>query len=427
MKNTKAMEWAKLISITGSAQILIQGLGLLSGILIIRLLTTREYALYTLANTMLATITVLADSGIGAGVLAGGGRVWQDPGALGQVVNTGIKLRQRFAVLTLGIALPVLIYLLLLHGATWPMALLIALSIVPAFYAGLSDTLFEIPMKLQQDIPALQRNQILANVSRFVLLTGGLFLLPFTSIAMLSGGISRIWANIKLRKLAGRFADLSQPQDPVVRQEIVNMLKRTLPSTIYYCASGQITIWLISIFGNTESIAQIGALERIVSALSFISVLFATLVIPRFARLPEDAGLLITRFAQIILLLVFISMGICGTFYLFPDQVLAVLGKKYAHLDQQLLLVSISGCIALMAGITNYLSVARGWPLPPILHISVSLSAQIALIYFMDLTKVYNVLVLSIINATVALLLYCGYFFYRGFKAKNLSYGTAAG
>jgi O-antigen/teichoic acid export membrane protein len=44
--------WLKLITVTGTAQVIVQAVGFLSGILVIRLLSVDEYALYTLANTM---------------------------------------------------------------------------------------------------------------------------------------------------------------------------------------------------------------------------------------------------------------------------------------------------------------------------------------------------------------------------------------
>ncbi|HWW41776.1 polysaccharide biosynthesis protein [Pedobacter sp.] len=421
---SRLLEWGRLISVTGLAQLLVQALGLISGILIIRLLPTKEYALYTLANTMLATVTVLADSGIGAGTLAAGGKVWQDPKKLGQVIITGIHLRQRFALLTLLVSTPILIYLLLHHGASWLMALGIAVSMIPAFYAALSDTLFEVPLKLNQDINALQKNQVFANCTRFVLLLSALLFFPFTIVAMLAGGVTRLWANIKLKKIALKFTDLQQKEDRVVRRDIQQMLKRTIPSTIYYCASSQITIWLISIFGNTESIAQVGALEKIAGLLSIVTVMFSTLVIPRFARLPEQPGLLIMRFFQILLLLLLISAVACSVVYFFPGPVLYILGKKYQHLEIPLLLVTLSGCIVLMSGIANYLSVARGWAISPVLHISVSIFAQVLLICFINLRLLTNVLVLSIISALVGLILYCGYFLYRSFQLKSV-YGAA--
>src|SRR5438270_1038562 len=107
---TRAIEWGKLIALTGSAQILVQGLGFICGIFIIRMLPTKEYALYTLANTMLGTMTILADGGIATGVMFRGGRVWNDRQKLGKVLATGLDLRKKFAIGSLLIALPVLFY-----------------------------------------------------------------------------------------------------------------------------------------------------------------------------------------------------------------------------------------------------------------------------------------------------------------------------
>src|SRR4051794_12896030 len=87
--------WGKLITITGGAQAIVQGTGMLSGILIIRLLSTHQYAWYTLANTMLGTMTILSDAGISTGVMAQGGKVWQDKEKLGAVLATGLDLRRK--------------------------------------------------------------------------------------------------------------------------------------------------------------------------------------------------------------------------------------------------------------------------------------------------------------------------------------------
>src|SRR5436853_1163 len=121
----KAIEWGKHISITGSAQIVVQAIGFISGILVIRLLQTNEYALYTLANTMLGTMIILADGGISAGVMAQGGKVWQDREKLGVVLATGLNLRKKFATASLLIATPILLFLLQRHGASWLMAILV--------------------------------------------------------------------------------------------------------------------------------------------------------------------------------------------------------------------------------------------------------------------------------------------------------------
>ena len=96
---------------------------ILNGILIIRLLPTHEYALYTLANTILGTMIVLADGGISSSVMAQGGKVWQDRKKLGTVLSTAFMLRRKFGAIALIIAVPFLFYLCSLHNASALMSL----------------------------------------------------------------------------------------------------------------------------------------------------------------------------------------------------------------------------------------------------------------------------------------------------------------
>src|SRR3989337_1373749 len=96
----KAIHWGKLITITGSAQAIVQVIGVISGILIIRLLPTQEYVLYTLANTMLGTMILLADGGMATSVMAQGGKVWQDRIQLGSLLASSFNFRRKITILS---------------------------------------------------------------------------------------------------------------------------------------------------------------------------------------------------------------------------------------------------------------------------------------------------------------------------------------
>jgi O-antigen/teichoic acid export membrane protein len=411
-------KWTKLVAVTMSAQSLIQLLGLLSGILIIRLLTTTEYAFYTLANTMLGTMTVLADSGISTGVMSQGAKVWRDRQKLGMVLNTGLELRRKFAIFSLIISLPILFYLLRHHGAGLLFTVLIMLSIIPAFYAALSDNLLEIPSKLQQDIARLQKNQIAAGIGRFFMITLSLFVFPWTFIAILGNGIPRIWANIRLRKISVEYADPLQKPDIVVKKEMLSIVKRTLPGAIYFCVSGQITIWLISIFGSTESIAHIGALGRLTTLLTVFTTLFTTLVVPRFARFPENKKLLINRFLLIQLCLFTISGILIGLVFLFPTQLLWILGNGYKGLTKEIFLITISSCLAMVSGVTYAVLVARGWVIKSAIYVPINLTFQLILILTMNLSKTRNVLLFSIADFSMGFFILIIYFIYCILKMR---------
>ncbi|WP_114937391.1 polysaccharide biosynthesis protein [Mucilaginibacter endophyticus] len=412
-KFAKWQQWTKLIAVTFSAQAIIQLLGLVTGILIVRLLPTTEYAFYTLANTMLGTMTVLADGGISSGVMAQGGKVWQDRQKLGTVIASGLKLRKIFGMFSLLISLPILFYLLIRNGASLIASGLIVLAIIPSFFAALSDTLLETASKLHQGINKLQKNQLSAGLGRFVLMVGSLLVFPFTFIAILGNGIPRMWANIRLRKISAEYADPEQKADPAVEKEILAIVKRSLPGAIYFCVSGQITIWLISVFGNTQSIAHVGALSRLTTALTVFTTLFSTLVVPRFARLPEKKNLLVQRFIQIEAALFAISFIIIIIVMLFPAQVLWILGKGYSNLNKEILLLTISSCLTMLAGVTYSVLVSRGWIIKPIINLSVNILFQLILIVTMDLSKTTNVLMFSIVDFLLAFVILIIYFIYR--------------
>lgn len=402
-KYDTVISWGKLISITGSAQIMIQALGFASGILIIRLLPVQEYAFYTLANTMLGTMTVLADGGITTGVMAQGGKVWENKQKMGIVLATGLDLRKKFAIVSLLVSVPILFYLLLHNGASWITAILIALALIPAFYAALSDSLLEIIPKLNQAILPLQKNQVGVGVGRLVLSALTMFIFPFSFIAVLAAGIPRIWGNVGLRKIVYGMAAKEQQPDPAIRKEILKLVKRILPTSIYYCVSGQLTIWLISVFGNTTSLAQLGALGRLSVILTIFSAIIGTLIVPRFAKLAIDKYLLFTRFFQIMGLLMALLSIIVLVVYLFPTPILWLLGNAYEGLAFELVLSIISSCIGLLGGIVFSLYSSRGWAMSPILLILINLLAIIGFASFLDLSSLRGVLYFNIALGLVAL------------------------
>lgn len=418
-KYSKAFEWAKLISLTGSVQILVQAAGLLTGIFIIRMLPTKEYAYYTLANTMLGTMTVLADGGISSGVLALGGKVWRDKTQLGIVLVTGLGLRRKFALISLIVIIPILVYLLIHQGANWWAICLIILTIVPSFYAALSDSLLEIIPKLHQDIRPLQSNQAVVSIFRLILSSLSIFIFPFAFIALLANGIPRMFGNIKLKKIALKLADGDQQPNKEYQVEILNIVKKTLPGAIYYCLSGQITIWLTSIFGTTASVAQIGALSRLSMFLAVFTVIFSTLIVPRFAKIVSDKNLLLGHFIKILSGLFLLSFIIIGIVYSFPNQLLWVLGNDYSELSEELVLSMVGSCLALIGNSIFALSISRGYIMYPIISIPLSLMTLLAGISLFNISTVHGILLLNIMIAVGQILMLMIFFIVKIFKLKN--------
>lgn len=417
-KIAKAIQWAGLLSVAGAGQAMVQGLALVSGFLIIQLMAPQQYAYYTLAYATLGTISTLGDSGIASGVMACGGRNWQDRRHLGGVLAAGFGLRRLFLAVTLVVALPVLVYLLLRNGADKLTIALIVLALVPAFFATMTEDLLEIPLKLHQDIKRLQGNQLLTNFARVVVLVGSLLVLPLAAVAILANGLPRIWANFRLRRIASRYAEPGAPVEPEARRDIAAIARKSLPGALYFAASGQITIWLVSIYGNTTAIAQVGALGRYAAVLSVFGGVFSTVVVPRFARLPEERSLLLSRFWMALGLTAMLGIVFTGLVYAFPSQVLWVLGKEYANLDREVVLSVLGGSMGMVVGMIYALCASRGWILPFVVNGTTSIAVQAVLIAVMDLSTPANVMLYQICNATWGAALYLSYFLYRIAKLR---------
>ena len=417
-KNGKFFSWIKLISIIGSAQIIVQAVGFICGIMVIRLLPTQEYGLYTLANTMLGTMTLLSDGGISTGVMSQGGKVWQDKEKLGIVLITGLDLRRKFAIGSLVVSTPILVYLLITNGAGWITSLLIVASLIPAFYAALSDSLLEIAPKLHQTIFPLQKIEVSVGAGRLLLSGLTLFLFPYTFVAILASGIPRIYGNIQLRKISDKLTIKAQLPDPIVRKAILDVVKRVLPGTIYYCLSGQINVWLISFFGNTNAVAQLGAIGRIIMLVSVLSSLIVTLIIPRFARLIDNREILKPFFLKVHIILWIISVFLIVFVWGYADKILWLLGANYSNLSSELTLSMVAGCISLIGGISLFLYTSRGWIMNPVISISLSVIALILGVTIFDISNLMGVIKLNILIAVNQYLVHTFYCLIKIYKTK---------
>src|SRR5712691_7780136 len=114
----RAFQRAKIVGNFAIVQAVVQIIGFLAGILLVRRLEQREYAYFTIANTMQGTINLLADIGISVGLVSIGGRVWHDRHRFGELVSTALRLRRRLGAVAILIITPVLYFMLVKNGAS---------------------------------------------------------------------------------------------------------------------------------------------------------------------------------------------------------------------------------------------------------------------------------------------------------------------
>jgi O-antigen/teichoic acid export membrane protein len=193
-----------------------------------------------------------------------------------------------------------------------------------------------------------------------------------------------------------RVVELDLPADPDVSRKLKSIIKRQIPNAMYYVLQSQIGIWLLSIFGTPERVADLGALSRI--SFIYVTVLAAAenVLIPAYAkcrvpsRLPKIYLQILGAMTAISLIPILIA-------WLFPQPILWVLGPQYTQLSFALLLATVAGMVSTINSMTYLLNTTRGWIPPPWIYISTSLGFQGLLLYLIGASTIVEVLLVTII------------------------------
>jgi len=398
---------------TGGAQIAIQALAFLAGIAVVRFLPPLEYAAYTVTNTVLGSLVVIVDSGLAAGVLATGGRVWQDRRQLGTVVATALRLRRRMIPAAIIVTLVAVIVVVTRLGMTPWAALLLACASLPLLVSTSRTQILEAVPKLNQELRTVQTLQAGSNGARLVLLVMLLPAFGSAALAVAAAAVPQFWQAWRLRSCVARHADLHAATDPAVARTLRAQVRRTLPTAIYFAVSGQLSIWLVSIFGAARQVAGVGALSRLIMLLVAVSSAFSLLVVPRFARLSAGGVAQLRRaFWGAQALLFALGAVVVGGVAMFRQPVLWVLGPAYSDLGVEALLMAINGLAWAMAGGTLNLATARGVVTPSWLLIPCSLAVELVAALLLPVGTVTGAIFLSLATAMIQWALHAGHFEY---------------
>ena len=96
-KNT-IMNWVRRLSTFIGGNLILQLIGFATGILVIRVVSKDDYALYSIYIGLLFSMTSLSDAGIGSTLLAQGARWVENSSRLSALFKTGLIYRRRIGI-----------------------------------------------------------------------------------------------------------------------------------------------------------------------------------------------------------------------------------------------------------------------------------------------------------------------------------------
>lgn len=387
-----------------SAQVALKFVGFFAGLLTVRLLETEQYAHFTLASSFVGALAVLGDSGISAGALKQGGKVWRNPGKLGTIVATSLHLRKKFAGVVLAVVLPILFFLLQKHGAGTLDGIAITLAVCATFLFTLTSTIYGTVAKLAQKVGSLSKIELSVSLYKLLGLVLAGVLFPFCSVVLIIGALAQFAGNLSLKKLAVPFYTRAQAIDGQVQTETMRFVRNMMPMSVFYCINGQLVILVVTVFGSTAALAEVGALGRIMQVFSIFFAVFNMVLVPRYARL-ESSKKVLKRFLQVVCMAFLCGISLLAVLNAGSTQILSILGSSYANLNKELFWAGIMAFVSFNSMVCNSLGLSRGWVFSPLYLIPSLLITQVVLLLLMDLSSLSNVLIFGTLTAFVPLVL----------------------
>ncbi|MGI8819431.1 MAG: hypothetical protein ACR2ID_00930 [Chthoniobacterales bacterium] len=387
----------KILTTFSALEVLIQGVTALSGFLIVRVLDKPQYAAYTIAASLQTLLSVLTDSGTGWSLNAIAGRVWNDLPRLRGLIDTSLRLRAYFAAIAIPVTVFAAFYLLRRNAVSWQTTIALTVGVIATIWGTFLTGVYAALLRLRSQYGTVQTLQLLAACLRLLLLGSLAFLFLDAVNAMLVTAITLAIQGVLIRKSASHILVGETNRDESDRHALVSLIKKQFFMMIFFSYQGQITIWIISIFGSAEKIAELGALTRLSIVFSLVASILGGLVAPTLARC-QSLERLVRLFTFTLICYLSAAMLLLFCSFSFPTQLLWVLGGKYASLTREVPLLVTSSIVAGLTWVIQILPFSRGW----IWHMwtipFATLLVQIGCAHFVRLDSVSGVLLFNIFS-----------------------------
>lgn len=393
---------------------LLQGITALTGILVIRNLNKSEYALYTISYSMQSSIATLSEIGIASVVISLAGKVWNDAYRFGSLMNTAQYVRKYLIFFASLLIIPILLYLLTNQGATVKYAVAISSIIMIELLFKISTSYKILVPRFHSQIRPILQAESKAQILRLALVIISFFTFCNTLLLALTSCVCAFVNNHLIRPHSDSKIDLTAPIEKKYKEEMVSIIKSQIFYNLFFVMQGQVTIFIISYFGQTENISEIGALSRLAVIFNIFMAAIVNFLVPKFSK--EDSVIRLRRlfFFAVTVFILPATFLVLGSFF-FSDLFLWILGSKYQNLSNELPFMVILSIMNTFIGLLYSLNYAKAWIKWNWIVIPFTVLTQVVVVMHFNLSTVFNVIVFGIVSLVPSLIVN-SYMVFRGLK-----------
>lgn len=406
--NVSAYHWRRWTSVLGQfavLQLLVQGLTAVTGLLLVRQLDKTEYALFTLASTISATLSVLSDSGVSACTLSIGGEVWQNKPRLLRLVREGVQMRSRVGLWSLAFVGPIAFWLLVRSQApAWQAATLTIISIL-VYWPVAATQIASTALRLHSSFRELQVSEMLVASFRLLLTSLLLFFSALSSITALLAVLAAVWMQWRyIRKKEDSLLGSAMDADVTFKPRLTQSVRHMLPNSCFTCIQSSLVTWLLAALATNSEVADLGALSRLAVLFVIIASPLHQVVTPAFARC-KDTFHLRRLFLITVCGFAGFATAVVVLCWIWPTGPLWLLGAQYESLNKELPIYMLGLGIAGISNVFWALNFSRGWLKRVSWNIPASVVSTLIAIGICDLSSVSGAAVFTCISPLGSLFL----------------------
>ncbi len=340
-----------------AVQGLSQALGLVAGVLWVRSLPVDEFAVYTMAGSVITLAAILSDLGAGSSLQYYFHLHKGDPAQFAPFVHAVRSLRRWLGVLVSPALLAAAWFGVVRDDArAWATALAAAL-VLGSVFAQQEASIRLVVLRLQGEWRRVYRSEVALAGLR---LAGAASLSVLRAATVTTALATNLVATLVATGLARLVALPRRSDGPAERRQVFRFLLPILPDALYFAFQGQLVIWIAAIAGTTREVAEVGALARVGLLFAVPQSLAVNYLVPRLAQRHDDRAFrAATARYSLFLLLLAAGMGLATV--VAPAPFLWILGEEYRGLTVGLLLVVGNAAVQVLGGFFAQVNRARGW------------------------------------------------------------------
>lgn len=392
--------WTRILAAYFSTQTVVQLLGIAAGLLFVNFMPVHDWALYTLALSVVTFFIFMTDLGSSTSLLHFFHAAQRGEGDFAPFQQAVWSLRRSAYAVGTGVVAAAFPLVALGKGFGRLEVGLATAAILLAVGFQVSVSLSILSLRLADRYGLSYRAELAGAGLRLAL-----------AALLVTLAWQRAWAGVLATAcgtaLAAWLARDGRPQRTTLdlapyRKRVLRYLLPTLPGAFYFAVQAPLVVWLAASFGGTRNIAEVGALARLGLAVGLISGLVGTVFLPRLARI-ADERLYRRRFLQFGGALAAFAGALLAAAALVPQAFLFLLGDHYAGLDDELLLVVGGAGVSLLDGYVVNVNLARSWTRWQGGAVLALVAVQAILVAALPLATTRGVLSFNLLSAVAAL------------------------